>query len=51
MTVDLNAFTRKGGITLGYKWMNAYTDLTSMKNALVVTEGASFDCTYGGELQ
>ncbi|MCH5267311.1 MAG: zinc-ribbon domain-containing protein [Lachnospiraceae bacterium] len=51
MTVDLNSYSQKGGISLGYKWMNAYTDTTSMKNALVVTEGAKFDCTYGGALQ
>lgn len=51
MTVDLNRYTRQGGISLGYKWMNGYTDLTSMKNALVVTEGAKFECTYGGVLK
>lgn len=51
MTTNLNEYDRKGGVSLGYQFMEGYTDLTSMKHALVVTEAVHYQGTSGGNLR
>lgn len=51
ITANLNEFDRPGGVTLGYQFIEGFTDLTSMKHALVVTEAVGYTGTSGGNLE
>ena len=42
ITANLNEYDRSGGVTLGYQFIEGFTDLTSMKHALVVTEAVGY---------
>lgn len=51
ITANLDEYDRSGGITLGYQFIEGFTDLTSMKHALIVTEAVGYTGTVGGNLE
>lgn len=51
ITANLDEYDRSGGVTLGYQFIEGFTDLTSMKHALIVTEAVGYTGTVGGNLK
>lgn len=51
ITANLNEYERAGGVTLGYRFIQGFTDLTSMKHALLVADAVGYHGTCGGNLE